>query len=339
MLREITSKHIKPRIVPFQLTTASNVATVNIGYGDITATASAAGTGIITPRFPFSRNGFLLLGQSTGAGFYATQNSATGSGASFPFSILDTAGSGADGSCEGFLFGFDSTDLSFAKKQRVSATQGAPRVIWGKITGSTGAVAIGTSDFSVVVGTTGVYNITFKKAFGKTPIVRVQPISTSAGREGVISAKTTAGVTISMTNGSGTANTADFYIIAVGSDSTTDSARGRMPLQNSQRKPRIVAGQILNTAGTPSISIGGATGGADLITLVDNGAGDFSFTIADSFIREPAIFLTTTTQRVLVHSYTAGIVRLLTRNASSTNTDVTGVTHIFMIGSDDASEY
>ena len=142
-----------------------------------------------------------------------------------------------------------------------------------------------------------------------------------------------------MSDEAGTLVAAAFYILVIGSDSRSDSAKGRMPLENSQRKPRIVAGQISNAAGTPSISIGGATGGADLITLVDNGAGDFSVTIAESFIREPAIFLSTTRQRVQVHSYTAGVIRLLTKAAAGSNTDVTGITQIFVIGSDDAAQY
>jgi hypothetical protein len=132
----------------------------------------------------------------------------------------------------------------------------------------------------------------------------------------------------------GTPTDGDFYICVIGVDGRSDARKGRTPLENSQRKPRIVAGQITVASGVPSITIGGATGGADLISVVDGGTGDFSFTIAERFAREPAIFLTTTTQSAEVVSFTNGVVRFKTKNSSGDDTDVNGVTSIFIIGTD-----
>lgn len=339
MLREVKNKHVKPRIVPFKVTVDSSTSTVNIGYGDYTTTKTAAGRLNLLHRMGFSRNGLVFVSQSGIAdGGYVSFDATAGTSNSFDLICKDKAGSNTAGSAEGFCFGWDNTDLSICKSQNVAATQNAPRVIWGKIA-SAGTVSIGTKDFTCTSTVTGVYNITFTNAFGKPPLVKVTGISTSAVVCETISTKTATSVVVNMADETGALVAADFYILVIGSDSSSDSARGRLPLENSQRKPRIVACQITNTAGTPTLTIGGATGGADFNTLTDNGAGDFSITITESFIREPAIFLCTTRQRVQVHSYAAGVIRLLTKTAGGTDTDVTGVTHVFVIGSDDAAQY
>ena len=158
--------------------------------------------------------------------------------------------------------------------------------------------------------------------------------STSVANRPKVTLKTPTSCTVTMAPESQTPTDGDFYIMVVGSDSASDSARGRLPLENSQRKPRIVAGQVTMASGTPTISIGGATGGADLTTITDIGTGNFSVVIAESFIREPAIFLTSTTQSAEVKSYTAGVIDIKTKAANGNDTDVDGVTNIFIIGTD-----
>lgn len=342
MLREVKNKHIKPRIVPFQLTTTSGGVTVNDGYGDYTATRTAAGTGALILRDGFSRSGLFFVTQSLLAGNYAYYNAATNVTQSFLYKLADEAGTAAEGSVEGFTFGWDSTDLSIGKTQRVAATLSAPRIIYGKVTGTTGAVVFGGSDFRVTRTATGVYSIVFKRSFGKTPLVMVTGsgnTSTTVANSPLLSGKTAEGVTVTMCDESPAAADGDFYICAIGSDSRSDSGKNRMPLENSQRRPRIVAGQVTMASGTPTISIGGVTGGADLTTVVDIGTGNFSVLIAESFIREPAIFLTTTTQRAEVKSYTAGVIDIKTKAANGNDTDVNGVTNIFIIGSDQNEEF
>ena len=339
MLRNVINKHIRPRISPFQLTTTASGATLNIGYGDFTVTRSAAGTGTLLARSAFYRNGLIFLSQGTTSGGYATYNSTTADNDTFPFSILSQAGAGNEGTVDGFVFGWDSPDLSLCQKQLVKSSQVAPRIIWGKITGSTGAVSINTRDFGCTRVSAGVYDVTFKTAFGMTPVVKVSAISTSGVCAETLSSKTAAGVRVSLATEAQTATDYDFYIMAIGSDSRSDAGKGGMPLENTQRKPRIIAAQVTITGGVPSLSIGGATGGIDVTTLTDNGAGDFSLTIAEPFKREPAIFVTTTTQRAQVHSYASSVFRVLLKAANGTNTDTNGVTNIFIIGSDDSSSY
>lgn len=350
MLREVINKHIKPRITPFQFTTAAAGATVNIGYGDFTAVRTGTGDGTLTARHGFYRNALQFYTPNAGGtvspatllGSYAAPGAATADNDVFDFIQRDNGGSANEASADGFVFGWDSPDLSLSKQQRVAGTQSSPRIIWGKITGATGVVAIGGNDFDCTRTAAGKYTITFKKAFGKVPTVMVTGsgnTSTSVANAPTIGGKTAAGVFVVMSTEAPAAADGDFYIMAIGCDSLSDSGRGRMPLQNSQRKPRIIGAQLTIAAGVPSIAIGGATGGADITTLVDGGAGDFSFTIAEPFIREPAIFLSARVQRAEVHSYTAGVVRIKTKAANGNDTDVSGPVYIFIIGSDDATQF
>lgn len=347
MLRELKCVHIKPRLSPFRArlssTAANNILTT--GYGDFTWSRASAGVATLTARHPYSRNGFFFgtpdNSQSDGA--YVSYGATSGTGSAFVVNTFDTSGVAADLRIDGVTFGFDSSDLSICKPQSVANTLAYSRVNFGRITGSTGAVAIGSKDFSCTRSSTGVYAITFRRAYAQMPIVLITPISTSTGAAAVIgtsfASRTAAGVTINLSNTSGVLTDFDFYIGVFGQDTKTDGGRGRFPTTCSQRLPRIVACEITNTAGTPTLTIGRATGGADFTGLTDNGTGDFSVTMTTPFKREPAVFAMTTTQRVQVHSYTAGAIRVLTKNAAGTNTDVTGVTHIMAIGSDDASEY
>lgn len=339
MLREVKNKHIKPRIVPFQATISATAAdnAVNIGYGDYTISRASTGTATLTAKEPFTRAALAFVGQSTTTGGYASLNSVTSTTGTVPFVLHDEAGNSVDGVVDGFMFGWDSSQTDITKAQRVGSTQAAPRIIWGKVTGTTGAVAINPKDFGCTRTAAGTYTITFPNAFCKTPVVMVTGsgnTSTSVANRGKVTSKTAAGCVVTMAPESGTPTDGDFYIMAIGSDSRSDTDKRRKPLENSQRKPRIVAGCITVASGTPSITIGGDTGGADLTTIVDGGTGDFSFTIAEAFAREPAIFLFTTNQCAEVYSYTNGVVRFKVKDDNGADLNYNGVTSVFIIGTD-----
>lgn len=340
MLREVVNTHIKPRIIPFSYTTTASTATMNIGEGDFTVARTGQGAVTLTAREPLSRTGFVYVtsGPSAGAGSYVRWNGAASSKSSWDLNQLTASGSGTEGTVDGFVFGFESSDLTNYKVQRVASSRVRTRCIWGKITGSTGAVAVGGKGFTCTKSTTGTYVITFTPGFGTTPVVMAQGISTSAVVNCNFTSKSANGVTITTAPQTATATDADFYLLVIGQDSRSDAGKNRSPLLNNQRKPRIIAGEVTNTGGTYSITVGGATGGTDFTNLTDNGTGDFSVTIASPFKREPALFAATTSIRVMA-TYTTDVMRFVARNAAGSTQDITGQTYIFAIGSDDVSEY
>lgn len=337
MLREVKNRHIRPRIVPFQITTASTPSCiVNIGYGDITATRTGTGVGVISLKVPFSRNGTMFMTQGADAGGYATYNTANSSGSNFAYSLLAHGGGANDGTGEGFLFGWDSSDETLGIKQIVKANSfTAPRILWARITGSSGAVAIGGTGIACTRTGTGTYVIKFKPAFGASPVVMANCIGNTYYP--TISAKSAAGVTVTFNQVGAAAADANFYFLALGSDSESDVGKCNTPLENNQRKPRVVVAEVTNSAGSWSKTIGSTDFGA----ITDNGAGDFSMTMAEPFAREGAVFAFTTTQRATISANMtgAGVVRVLTKNAGGSAADVSGKTFVLCIGSDDASEF
>ena len=339
MLREVINKHFKPRIVPFSYTTTASTATMNVGAGDFTVVRTGAGEVTLTARESFSRTCFIYATPSATPGAYVRWNLDDPAKAVFSLNTLNANATVApEGTVDGFAFGFDSTDLSFCKSQRVSSTLNRTRIVWAKITGTTGAVAIGQRGITCSRTVAGTYAIKFTPGFGTIPVIMATGISTAGVVNCNFSAKTAAGVTITTAPQTATLTDADFYVMAIGQDSMSDGGKNRSILMNNQRKPRIVAGQINNVSGTITIGVGGATGGADFNTVVDTGAGDFSVTIASAFAREPALFATTASLRIMAN-YTAGVARFVCRNSTGAASDTNGQTFIFAIGSDEVNDY
>lgn len=338
MLRDVYNRHIRPRIMPFQLTTAATPScTVNIGYGSLTAVrGGTAGAGTITPRTPFTRGGMLFMGQTSTTGGYATYNTTTGSSSSFAYSMLANGGVATDGAGDGFLFGWDSSDVSYSAKQDLLCTFNYPKMIWGKITGATGAVAIGKGDFTCTRTGTGIYSIRFSVCFGMIPVVIATGIAAAAASTAKVTDKTAYGCTITMATQAAAADQ-DFYIVAIGQRSRSDAGRIRAVMATTQRKTRIVAATITNTGGTWSLTNGSYDVSS---TITDTGAGDFSITLLEPFKREPIVIATTTTQRAQCGAAaTTSVVRIQTRAAGGATTDTNGITNVFIIGSDDVCEY
>lgn len=346
MLREVISKHIKPRLIPVRgLLSSSQAASImRYGYGDVDFLRTGAGAVTWTLKDGLTRNGMFFASLGTGGGGYLDIDDTVGKTTTFTSTFRDFDGSASSATYDGFFYGWDSSDANITKAQRVACTMNDARIVWGRVTGSSGAVAFGKGDFKVTRTTTGRYTIEYKRPFSTVPVLQITPISTSATAAPDLPSNsvTRNGYTIDIRlyDESSNAIDMDFYIVAIGQDSRSDSGKNRNPLFNSQRKPRIVAGQVINTGGAWTWAAGGSTGGADFsTTITDNGAGDFTVTLSELYKREPAILVSTTGQRAMIHSYSNGAIRVLTKAADGTNTDVNGVTNIFVIGTDDVSEY
>lgn len=339
MLREVVNQHIAPRIIPFKITTAATPAvTVNTGYGDVTATRTDVGQGVISLVFPFRRNGLIFGCQGNTAGGYFVRNSATGNGADFAYRILDEGGNLQEGEAQGFLFGWNGADTDITKFQRVQASFGAPRIIHCQVTGSDGSLSYGSTDFTITRTATGTYSVVFGRSFSLVPIIMATPIEATNAAGANVTSVTAEGCTITFADDSATLADTDFYLMAMGSDAQADTHLEHTPLLNSQRFPRIVAAEVTNTGGTWTQSIGDN----DFGDITDNGAGDFSMTMSVPFRRVGSVFATNSTglrAQVRTAMDANGVIRIVTKSAVGTNTDANGVTSILCIGSDDPSEY
>lgn len=339
MLREIICKHIRPRCATATAVVSASTATLTEGYGDMTITRTGTGAGVLTRRAPYTRAGMFFLSQQTTTGGYVSFSETTSPNPGITYTVRNQAGTAVDGTFQAISFGFNSSDVSLCQNQKVASSGNMERLVYCRVTGSSGAVVFGATDFRVTRTGTGIYSVVFKRSFSQIPTVIPTGISSAGAADGRVTNLTAEGCTITMAAASASPSDLDFYLVVLGQDSRSDAGREKSSVSSSQRKPRIIVGQITNTGGTPTLTVGGATGGVDFTTLTDNGAGDFSVTIAAPFARQPAIMVSSTAQRANVHSITGNIIRLQTRAGNGTLTDVSGVTSFLCIGTDVNEEF
>jgi hypothetical protein len=342
MLREIKNNHCNPYWQSFSFTsTTAPSATTNIGVGDVTTlTRPGAGQVVPTLKMPYSSAAIMavtagITSPIASAGHIAAAQTTT----TLVPGMHSGAGAAIDGGYEVFAFGWRSLDRSSAMPQRILSTKERERVIWGKISGSTGAVQIGNSDFTCTKPSTGVFNITFKRAFSRAPIIQITGIfaAVSGNRIGRVTAKTASSCSVEFASRvPAVDDPTSFYVIVSGVDSAEEDCRQFAPINSTQRKPRIVAGRVAYSGGTPSIAIG--TGD---FTIVDTAVGQCTITLTKPFAREFAVCgaVRTGSRFNLETSNTASVMVVdCIATVSGALADPTSFDFI-AIGSDDLTEY
>lgn len=339
MLRELKTRHNHPRFLYGQITTSGgNTVTKDIGGDDLAAaTEAAAGTPSLTLKLPSRRVPVVVatIGADVAAGGYADL-SAVSTGSIAKPAFKSEAGVADDGTGDYLIFGYDSSDTDRVVSQIVKATKRRTRMFGGKLTGSGSGITVnfGTSDISASRTSTGVYSLTFKRAFSRTPIVLACGIKSSAVRAPKVTAKTAKDCIVSIFDETGTVQDDAFYIVVIGSDIRDEHGLAYAPVENSQRKPRIVVGQVTVSAGTPTFSINSN----EFSSVTDNGAGDFTLNLSDVFRQECIVIATARAGRAQVHTGSASAPRLICLSAGGVATDPTTVDFI-LLGTDDPSEY
>lgn len=339
MLRELKTRHNGPRMFYGQVTTSGgNAVTANIGSNDYsTVTESAAGAPVITLKQPFKRLPVVVgtAGTTVAAGGYVDLAAASTT-AILSLGLKDAAGSGNDGVADFLAFGYVDSDTDRVLKQSVLCSKRRSRIFGAKLTGDGSSVTVnfGKTDVSASRTSQGVYAVTFKRAFSQTPIVLACGISSSAVRAPKITGKSATGCTVSLYDEAGAVQDDAFYLVVVGTDIRDEHGGAFASIDNPQRKPRIVVGQITVTAGTPAFTINSN----EFSSVTDNGAGDFTLNLNDAFRQAPIIIATGRGGRVQVHTGSASVPRLICRNAAGTAADPTTVDFI-LLGTDDPSEY
>lgn len=342
MLREIKSKQLKTRIGWFQtVTTSTPSITANIGLGNLSAQRRTGGlTALNALRSPFRQNVVWIASQINNNGGFVSDENGFNNGVTnegLGYKILDNAASTTDGTANVFYVGTDSPTVDALPLSNIESQINRTRLVWGKVT-SAGVVSIGT--LGVTKTATGVYAITYDRAFGRTAAVFVTPIG-AAFRGVKISNQTATGCTVSIHDATPTAQDNAFYILVVGTDSREETTRVGCIPQNAQRKPRIEAFQYTVSTGTETVTVG-----SKIATLTNNGAGDNTITFTEPFKREFAVFAlagpgASKVQAVAQAANTSSVARIQTYNVAGSLTDPSGGSpvHVIVIGSMDATEF
>jgi hypothetical protein len=335
MLREIYDYFNNPRIFFGNLTTTvTPSATVNIGAGDLTLARGGAGLFTTTRKQPFTRLGMVFGSNYTLNGGYCDLSAAS-TAILDNLRLNDQTGAAADGTVDILSVGYNSSDVSICSRQQVACSRRRSRIICARITGATPSLDFGLTDFTLNKTGTGVYALTFKRAFASTPAVFATAVLNSGNRGVIVSARTASGCILSVHNQAGTATDAVLHIVVIGSDSRDEHGGAFSRIQNPQRKPRIVAGSVTQSAGTYSLGVNSQA----FTGVVKNGTGDITVTLSKPFRQQPVCLLSaagTRAQLVTVDSSTIRLIGLA--GGAVTATDPT-VFNILAIGSDDSTEF
>lgn len=325
------------RLMGFTGTTAATPsATLSKGFGDGTASYVAAGRLGITFLEAFSQppggaSGYNIAGAIVGTNASGGDKSKIRNAAKGFCEFA--SGGGSEFTCQGMVFGYDTTDSIDANiPSDVKSTINNPRLIACQIDGVNGDVNIGGGSVSLVKNGTGDYTITFLQAFGQTP-QGVGGLTLTATNTISVVSSSASSIRIRGSNSGGTATDTDFNLMVLGSDSIEERGRARKQILTNMRKPRLLAF-------SHSVAAAVVFGSQD-VTGVDNGTGDYTFTYANAFAREPIVVATR--QSGSSNRYVRGSgssstgITLLTVNGSDVAED--GESLVLVLGSDDPSEY
>lgn len=307
MLRALKHAFSSPRLLGLKATTTGGSAcTVGISPDDFySATCDAAGRAILTFKDTFARTPICC-----GSPFSSDVGA---SGAllveSDPTALLATlrthdGTNGDNGSFNAFILGYDdyNTDyLAYGAQLAPFAVKNAwnsPRIELFKVTphATTPTIDIGGGKATLTRNGVGDYTITFKRPFSSDNVIAAgMVIKTTAAHFHVVSC-TALAVRVLVGAAGSASDAAPFYLVIQGSDNPQYGTQQRKVTRVSDRLPRLIAGHVSWSAGTPSIIKG--TGD---FTIVDTGTGVLTVTLVNPFAREPL---------VIANKDTAGLVTL-----------------------------
>ena len=344
MLRTLKHAFNAPRLLAVKATSSGGSCTVNISPDDIIAAASAStGKSYLTLGDSFQRPGVCVGSpfQSVGAsGALLIDADPT----AFIQSFLTHDGTSADdGAFNAFILGYDSQDsdyIAYGKQLapfEVYNAWNSPRIELFKVTphATTPVINIGSSKATVTRNGTGDYTITLLRPFASDNVVAaVGVIGTTIFHNHIVSCTASAVRVLIGTAGSGS-DGAPFYLVIQGSDNPQYGSRHRKVTKVSDRKPRLIAGHIAVSGGTPSIVCG--TGD---FTIADTGTGVCTVTFVNPFLREPICLLNKNTAGNCTFNAAAAVDGLVLNsfNAAGAAADPADY-HFMAFGFDDATEY
>lgn len=345
MLRTLKHAFNAPRLLAVKATSGAGACTVNISPDDIITAASAStGKSYLTLGDSFQRPGVCVGSpfQSVGAsGALLIDADPT----EFIQSFLTHDGTNPDdGAFNAFILGYDSqiTDYIGYGKQlapfEVYNAWNSARIELFKVTphATTPTISIGNSKATLTRNGTGDYTITLKRPFSSDNVVAVGTVYKDTAAHLHIVSCTASAIRVLVGTAGAASDAAPFYLAVQGSDNPQYGSRHRKVTKVSDRLPRLIAGHISYSGGTPSIVCG-----TDDFTLTDSGTGAVNVAFTNPFAREPI---------VIANKNSAGFVTIGTPLDATTSCNLfsfnnsavaadPGDVHFMAFGFDDATEY
>lgn len=270
MFTELLHTQTGSRLIPLKITTTATPSiTADIGGDNFTSkTRNAAGKATLVPYEPFARVPIVIGGvaASIADGGYVTYDTVA-SASSVVLEALGASGSGDDGSFYGLALGWDWADTEPTVDQLLRASRKGGRIILADVA-SGGTLNLGNGQCTISKSATGVYVLTYRRAFSNEPLVFVTPIAATQKSYKVTS--TAEGCTITMFSAAEAAENNAFQVMIYGHDSTEDTGRQRAEVKIPRGKTRLIGLKVEGSDGSPAITIGNNN-----IGITDTGTGDY----------------------------------------------------------------
>ena len=334
MQREIKTNRTRMRVVGVGLDTTT--PSVSFGNPDLTS-VSKTGTGDVTINFRTNYAATPVCVGCVGSGIpdggYLTLfPSPTTSAARFR--LLNSSAGAGDSASDLICFGRGDASTALTSLQNVLCATDRCSLLGFTIDGTTssGSITVGGSSALLTKNGTGDYTLTFKPAFGRTPIIAatVQNAATSMIK---VASKSAASINIKTFTDAAVAADRIFHVLVLGTLSKEETGRVYAPINGSQRKPRLIAVKVNYSGGVPSVS----TNTSDISAVTDNGTGDFTLTFAKPFRRAPVVVSSAEGDISTVVSVSSTQARILVGTSNGTPFDTPA--HVVILGSDDPAQY
>lgn len=213
-LQGVANTSRSARLMGFRVTAAGA-----IGVGGTQATVAKA-VSVYTTTFQraFGRDCMVWCTPIAAAQKSITVSAASASACTV--STFDASEGTEDNSFYMLVLGWDAKDENYGMNKLVQVPQLKPRLEAFRISGSgTAALALGSTDATLVDNGTGDYSLTWTKPFAREPIVLT---TAKAGRSQCLSVATTTGVNVGSFGATGTAADDDINVLVLGYDSSME---------------------------------------------------------------------------------------------------------------------
>lgn len=214
-LQGVTNSARSARLMGFKISSAGAAA---IGGTQSRSVAKASSVYTTTFERAFGRD--CMVWCSPIAAAQKACNVTAVSASDCSVATFSAAEAAEDNSFYMFVLGWDAKDEQWGMNKMIQVPQLKPRLETFRISGSgTAALALGSTDATLVDNGTGDYSLTWTKPFAREPIV----IPTAkAGRAQCLSAATTTGVNVGSFGATGTAADDDICVAVLGFDSAME---------------------------------------------------------------------------------------------------------------------
>lgn len=211
----VTNTARSPRIMGFKISSAGAAA-----IGGTQSSSVSKATSVYTTTFAraFGRDCMVFCTPIAAAQKACNVTAVSASACSV--ATFSSAEAAEDNSFYMLVVGWDAKDEQWGGNKRIQVPQLKPRLETFRVSGSgTAAIALGSTDASLVDNGTGDYSLTWTTPFAREPIVIC---TAKAGRAQCLSAATTTGVNIGSFGATGTAADDDINVFVLGYDSSME---------------------------------------------------------------------------------------------------------------------